>query len=392
MATAITRLIKNLPKESLETFFSGVHSEIADSIDWDADQRTVRKSLLEAASIAVGVPLAKLRSDAERIDALTDELGQSILKHSLQDNELSDYYELVNEHDRALWLFLTDQERFRLVEDLWYVDTNRQSRMWDGFLGPQDCLLDTSEKQLSTFKEKLLALFRAAGKIKVDVYDRTHVDGEDEEITVTQIMVYREGLPSTQLAFKDNNLVRRVFRPVKEVALTYEPISGHIEVVAEGKEQRKEIAKIFSEALLEKPINGQGIPLRRYDIQKLLKSKALSTDSEDGIEFAKVTQLKVAPLNSNNNVTLDIPTNEERSIYQVASAYFGDNNPLKSGFRLTKARISIKFMPDQESRRGKVLHVVLREPNGCNLKSKTQKEKLIGEKYLERWELVEPMQ
>ena len=105
-----------------------------------------------------------------------------------------------------------------------------------------------------------------------------------------------------------------------------------------------------------------------------------------------MTRLKVAPLNSNNNVTLDIPTNEERSIYQVASAYFGDNNPLKSGFRLTKARISIKFMPDQESRRGKVLHVVLREPNGCNLKSKTQKEKLIGEKYLERWELVEPMQ
>ena len=179
---------------------------------------------------------------------------------------------------------------------------------------------------------------------------------------------------------------------MKEVALTYEPTSGHIEVVAEGKRQRKEIAKIFSEALLEKPIDGQGIPLRHYDIQKLLKSKALSTDPEDGIEFAKVTQLKVAPLNSNNNVTLDVPTNEDRSIYQVANAYFGDNDPLKSGFRLKKARISIKFMPDQESRRGKVLHVELREPNGCNLKSKTQKEKLIGEKYLERWELVERMQ
>ena len=45
-----------------------------------------------------------------------------------------------------------------------------------------------------------------------------------------------------------------------------------------------------------------------------------------------------------------------------------------------------------ESRRGKVLHVTIREPNGCNLKSKSQKEKLIGEKYLERWELVETVQ
>ena len=50
-------------------------------------------------------------------------------------------------------------------------------------------------------KKNYFALFRAAGRIKVDVYDRTYVDGEDEETTVTQIMVYREDLPSTQLAF-----------------------------------------------------------------------------------------------------------------------------------------------------------------------------------------------
>lgn len=392
MASAITRLIKNLPKNSLETFFSGVHASIAQTIDWEADPSALRKSLLEATSKIVGKPLATLLSDAGRIDALTDELGQTILKHSVHKDELNDYFELANEHDRALWLFLTDQDRFRQVEDLWYVDTNRQSRMWDAFLGPQDSSLDTSEQNLSAFREKLLALFRAAGKVKIDVYDKTYPDGGDNEVAVTQIMVYREDLPSTQLAFEDDNLVRRIFRPVKEVALTYEPISGHIEVIAEGKEQRREIAIIFSEMLLQSPIGGEGIPLRHYDIQKLLKSKVLSTDPEDGIEFAKVTLLKVAPLNSNNNVTLDLPTSEGKTIYDVANAYFGDSNPLKSGFRLRKARISIKFMPDEESRRGKILHVVLGEPNGCNLKSKTQKEKLIGEKYLERWGLVEPMQ
>ena len=49
----------------------------------------------------------------------------------------------------------------------------------------------------------------------------------------------------------------------------------------------------------------------------------------------------------------------------------------------------LKFMPDSESSRGKTLHVKIREPNGCDLKSKSQKEKLIGDKYLEKWGLVE---
>jgi hypothetical protein len=49
-------------------------------------------------------------------------------------------------------------------------------------------------------------------------------------------------------------------------------------------------------------------------------------------------------------------------------------------------------MPDHESRRGKVLHIKIREPNGCDLKSKSQKENLIGDKYLAQWGLVKTIQ
>ena len=102
--------------------------------------------------------------------------------------------------------------------------------------------------------------------------------------------------------------------------------------------------------------------------------------------------LKVARPNSNNSVTLDVAAREERSIYDLSKDYFGDNDPLKSGFKLKQVRISIKFMPDDESRRGKILHVKIREPNGCDLKSKFYKEKLIGDKYLDKWGLVKTIQ
>lgn len=42
---------------------------------------------------------------------------------------------------------------------------------------------------------------------------------------------------------------------------------------------------------------------------------------------------------------------------------------------------------DREQRR-RTINVTIALPNGCNLKSKTEKERLICNKYLPRWGLV----
>ena len=392
MSSEISRLIKNIPATSLKKYFEGVHGDLVEEVKWDADEKTVKKSLLDIAETITGEKLALLTSDAERINALTDELGQSILKHAVKKEELEEYSQLANEFDRALWMYLKDAERFLQVEDFWYADTKRQGRMWEAFVGPEKITISKDRSHLELFKSKLMELYRAMGRIQVDIYERTRSDIEGNDIKIIQIMVYREDLPNTQLAFENEKLVSKMVRPVKEVALTYEPENGYIEIIAEGKEQRKSITKIFSETLLQSPIEGEIIPLKQYDIQKLLKPVVLSFDPEDGIDSVRVTMLKIAQPNSYNNVTLDVATKEGRSIYDVSKEYFGDNDPLQSGFRLKQVRISIKFMPDDESRRGKMLHVKIREPNGCDLKSKSHKEKLIGEKYLDRWELVKTIQ
>lgn len=392
MSSDTTRFIKNTPSKSLQKYFEVFHSQLVEEIDWTMDEKVVRKLLIDIADGLVGDKLALLNLHAEQVSSLTDELGQNILKHWVHDDEIEEYYRLENEYDRVLWLFLKDTQRFRQVEDCWYTDTGRNGRMWDAFIGPKEVEVSENANDILTFKNKILELFRADGKIHVELYERKRAESEDSNIELFQVMVYREGLPSTQLAFEEEDLVSKVVRPVKEVALTYEPRSGYIEVVVEGKDNRKSIPKIFSEVLLKSAIDGERIPLKQYKIQKLVRPKVLSFDAEDGIESVKVTMLKLARPNSNNTITLDVATKEERSIYDVSKEYFGDNDPLESGFRLKQVRISIKFMPDDENRRGKIIHVKIREPNSCDLKSKSRKEMLIGDKYLERWELVKVIQ
>ena len=218
-----------------------------------------------------------------------------ILKHFVRDEELKEFYPLGNEYDRVLWLFLKDAERFVQVEDSWHTDTRRQGRMWDAFVGPEDLDISTDSDDLSSFQNKVMDLFRAVGNIKVDVYKRIRSDGEDNDVEIIQIIVFREDLPNTQFTFENKELISKIVRPVKEVALTYEPKNGHIEIIAEGTEHRRAIARIFSETLLKSIIEGDKIPLKQYDIQSLLKPRTLSFDSADGIESVKVTMLKISP-------------------------------------------------------------------------------------------------
>jgi hypothetical protein len=57
----------------------------------------------------------------------------------------------------------------------------------------------------------------------------------------------------------------------------------------------------------------------------------------------------------------------------------------------TQAKLSITFYPERSARRGKVLSVTITMPNGCDLKNRTERERMIGEKYLARWSLVQDL-
>jgi hypothetical protein len=55
---------------------------------------------------------------------------------------------------------------------------------------------------------------------------------------------------------------------------------------------------------------------------------------------------------------------------------------------VTKAKLIIRFHPEAGSKRGKTLPLTVTMPHGCDLKDRTEKERIIGEKYLARWGLL----
>ena len=389
-AAEINRFIRHTPRSILEPYVKTHAPHLFESFVWPSNENDHIPLLLAAVDKMDRDEREILRINAERVNEMSDEEGQAALLSVVQDFET--FENLENAHHRATWVFINDNAAFRHAEETRYADHNRQGRMWDGFIGPQGIKISSDPLALETFRTRLTDIFGKNTKMKIEVYSRQRPDDEDGTTPVEQIVVYREGLPDSYPAFEGNDLVTKIIRPVYEVVICYEPATGVIEIVAKDKEQREAIACMFSETMLGTAIEGNRLPLRQYDLSSLATARSFQTEPEDGIEDVKVLMIKLRPLEGGGSVTLEISNKHPRSIYEQSREWFEDKDPLQNGFAVHQAKLSVRFYPTASDKRGKVLPLKITMPNRCDLKSRTEHERLIGEKYLERWKLLKQIE
>jgi hypothetical protein len=241
---------------------------------------------------------------------------------------------------------------------------------------------------LEAFKTAIRERF-ASRNVHVDIFDRHRPMFEGDDCALVQVSVYREGRPDDALEFVDGELDRRPRRPVYEAALTYEPAVGAIEVVCPDRESREDLVRCFARDLLATEFRQERLPLRQFHLGVLLRPFSFPTDPEDGIEAVRVNHLRLMPLDTvGERVVLECMRQSTRSIWTMAQERFGATDPLTGGWVVTQAKLTIRFLPEPGSRRGKTLPVTITMPHGSDLKDRTDRERIVGNKYLRRWGIL----
>lgn len=384
---SVMSFIRNTPVAALRAYFDHRGISLPPAVNWEAPEPEVVGPLLRAVDEMDDAARMRVVNDAERVSSMADEVGHVALYSIARDAEFLDG--LRNGHDRALWTFINDPEGFRHAEEVRFTDERRRGRMWDGFIGPINLPLQRDAKHVDAFKNAIRQRFHS-NNVHVDVFDRIRPGSEGADYALIQATVYREGLPDDFLEFIEGRLDRRARRPVYEAALTYEPGTGVIEVVASDRESREDLVRLFAHSLLDAEFERERLPLRRYDLSTLLRPFGFPTDPADGIKGVRVNSLRLMPLDSaGERVTLESMRQASRSIWDMARERFGATDPTAGGWIATQAKLSIYFHPDAGSRRGRTLPLTITMPHGCNLKDCTERERLIGEKYLRRWGIVQ---
>jgi len=383
----VRNFIRHASAEGLREYFT--HKKIPlEGVDWTQDPDAVTQNVIQLVDHLDPDAKARLRIDAERIYQMADEIGQAALLEAVGDT--TTFRSLESAVERSRWVYLHEPENFRHAEDIRYADQYRFGRNWSSYQSEPGITLSTDPVSIEAFQSQLREMFGLGDKVKIEFFERTLPDGEGEETEVIQVMIYQEGLPDSYLEFAGNDIVPRIRRPVSEHAVIYAPESGVIEVVASGRERRDTIAKAFTRDLLKQPVEAEQVPLRRFNLEPLLAEQSLDWDVEDGIESVQLVMMKFKDLSEEGRTQIEVPVKSEIGFHAYARKRFGEHNPLTSGhFVPTQAKINIRFCPENGARRGKVLPVKITMPNGCDLRSRTERERLIGEKYLKRWGLLE---
>jgi len=378
--------IRSTPPASLRSYFTFIQAEMPRDVVWEGAANVVVPPLLRAVDAMHDTERLRVMNDADRVGAMTDEAGQVALYSITNSADILDSLE--NGHARALWMFLKDPAGFGHAEEVRYADDRRYGRMWDGFECLPDLAVPREGGPYTAFKEAIAMHFDTK-HVEVEICERSRPSLERKHAALIQVAIYREGRAGDRRAFVNGKLDRLPFRPVVEAAITYEPASGTIEVVAQARETREDLVRLFAEHMLGAPFDGDRIPIRQYSLDHLLQPFDFPHDVEDDIECVKVTLLRLMPYETQGErVTLECMRGAERSIWQMAEARFGDNDPLAGGYKVTQARFTIKFHATPGVRGGRTLPVTISMPKGCDLKDRTDRERLVGEKYLKRWRML----
>lgn len=385
---ALSTFIRSTPPKLLRSYFTRSEILLPDTT-WEAPEPEIARSLLRELDEMDQSIRVRLDQDFDRVRGLADEGGQTALYGVLPEREALDV--LPSSYARALWVFLERPEAFRQAEEVRYTDDRRLGRMWDGFAGTPGLSVKRDAEALEAFRAGLRDTFEGRN-VHVDVFDRHRPTLGDEDRQLVQATIYREGRPNALLEFVDGVLGHRSQKPVYEAAVTYEAGSGAIEVVANNREIRQGLARLFTRDLLAAELGEERLPLRRYSLAGLLRPRDFPTDPVDAIESVRVTLLRLAPIDaSGERLTLECARSSERNIWQIAERRFGASSPLGGGWVVNQARLSILFHRQKGAGRGRVLPVTITVPHGSDLKDRTERERLIGSKYLKRWGLLEDM-
>lgn len=382
---SIAVFVRKTPRDLLRRYLAYANIVLQDSVTWDEPTST---PIIKAIDALDRDAHERVMRDFGRVAALADEAGQNAL-YGVAGRPL-EIDTLPSGHARALWVYICAPDVFRRAEEVRYTDDRRRGKQWSGFLGDPDAELQRDDETIERFKQSVREQF-GSPNVHVDVFDR-HKRRLRGDLELVQATVYLEDRPDQLLEFINGQLDVRDHRPVIEASLTYEPESGSIEVVAKNQETRETFVRLFAENLLRSEFNGEPVPVRRYEIDKLRRPFAFPTDASDGIERVRINSMRLMPLDTaSQRVTLECLRGEEGMIWDVSAARFGAADPLRNGWLLTQVKFTITFHREPRSSVGKTLPVTITMPHGCDLKDRTERERLVGEKYLREWGLLQDL-
>lgn len=389
---SISSLVYHIRPSLLASFFATFGSDFS-QVDWEQSSDRLVKQLYSTLNPLSFRRRLTIESAIARIESMVSDYCQRLLIQTSTVDSGDVLSTLSSSLERSCWVYLHDAPAFEQSETVSQADYTRGQQYWSYYLTEvSDVNVDDQNNWLNAFNRLLSQVFNVKQEaVDTRLHHTVVIDEAGVEQSEWHITIYHSQLPETYLVFDDQQTLASLpGRLVLPYSLIYTPSTGMLEVLAPDQSRRLILVRLFTSVLLRQ----NTIPYRSFTLQPLLRLSSLPFDAADGIRSVSVVRMRLEDSEWNSHLNIDLPPmlNGTMTIHDYIRHYFGQDNPFLTGsFTPVKATIVIRFDEQAPISTSNTLSISISLPNQCDLRNRSQKERLLGEKYLIRWGLMDSL-
>ena len=167
MSFSLPRFLRRMQSSDLQKYFTDRDIPFSRQVEW-----TAKPAALDSLKAAIEALPERARErvyeDFERIDQLSDEIGQRALQSLIEHDEalLCRFRSFNGSEARGLFVLLTNEEAFDHALATAYAERMRHGRSWSGYCLPAPLTPSKNPSDIALLEADLSALFGRAAVVR----------------------------------------------------------------------------------------------------------------------------------------------------------------------------------------------------------------------------------
>ena len=382
------RLLKELSTELLRESFTREGAQL--QIPWHNLRRQKIAPLVLLWETMPEARRWRIHLILQDVHALAGEVGLRVLTEQLEwlhPDRLPEFAACDSRADKVLWAYLHVPDTFDEAAILARADTLTAGRYWNRWNGLPPRPIAVTEALTSRLQAELRKYYwpkELRGRhCRVHHYPRCN--------GVDYFFAYLDDWPDKLLTFTDDGQMEpRSERYAFTNVFAYDPEMGCLDLIAKGgREVHLRLREAFCRAVLHLDVAPNDPVSPAYRLDHLLDPQlTLPTDPADRIATVRLSHVRMVPRDVKQRLRYEeLGFTPQTTLAQAQSELrerLADQGIARERVSVKEASFRLEFHGDGRTRhRTMTFHVGA--PNSCNLKSKPDQLRSIGERCLRMW-------
>lgn len=321
------------------------------------------------------------------IHELSDPRGLNVLAEEIQwrcPERMAEFAAIEGRSDKAMWVYLNVPAAFNEAAMFSRADALATGRYWV----KRNSLPKNSISVTAPMKASLAQALTGYYGPTQGRGQWCHVEHFQRANGNDYFFAYLDDYPDKHEVFEDGGRFRvRAERGAFDNVFVFCPNDGTLELYAHGGQKvYTPLQALFCQEVLGITVDPAQPALPAYQLDRLTAADlSLHTAPEDRIAEVRIRRLRLEVIDApRRRVILEAdPKGHRNDIYQMIERYLNAENLPMTRVRVTLATFKLTFMSD--GGRPKTLTFDVSLPSSCDLKSKPDEMRVIGERCLKRW-------